>query len=140
MLKRYMHKRERYFAMLNDNRVVRPFEWGTEFIGHEADAADPHELFKQFSRNAIETSDQYFAIPSDHNFVLGSMPHESEPGAVATGFLEAERGRNPVGTAPGSDSQPRLLRWQSSVTTPSPENNTAYATYFPHKNHRAAVI
>jgi len=50
MLKRYMHKRERHLAMLNDNRVVRPFEWGTEFIGHERDAADPHKLFAEFSR------------------------------------------------------------------------------------------
>ena len=32
MLKWYMHRRERYFAMLGDNRVVRPFELGTEFI------------------------------------------------------------------------------------------------------------
>jgi pimeloyl-ACP methyl ester carboxylesterase len=34
----------------------------------------------------------------------------------------------------------QVLTWTSSVTTPSPENNTAYATYFPHENHRAAVI
>jgi pimeloyl-ACP methyl ester carboxylesterase len=141
MLKRYMHKRERYFAMLNDNRVVRPFEWGTEFIGHEADAADPHELFKEFSRETLENSDDYFSIPSDLNFVLGSMPQESEPGAVATGSLLLSDTKNPVATAPGSDkTAPQILTWASSVATSSPENNTAYATYFPHENHRAAVI
>jgi hypothetical protein len=32
MLRRYMHNRERHFAMLNANRVVREFGWGTEFV------------------------------------------------------------------------------------------------------------
>ena len=32
MLKNYMHKRERYYAMLNDNRVVQPFAFGAEFV------------------------------------------------------------------------------------------------------------
>ena len=44
MLKRYMHKRERYFAMLNDNRVVRPFEWGTEFITDSANGDDDENV------------------------------------------------------------------------------------------------
>ena len=137
MLKRYMHKRERHFAMLNDNRVVRPFEWGTEFIGHEADAADPHELFAEYSAKTIANSDEYFAIPRTFDFVL------SEPGAVATGSPrdgESAKG-NPVATAPGSDkAAPQILTWTSSITTPSVENNTAYATYFPHETNRKAAV
>ena len=147
MLKRYMHKRERHLAMLNDNRVVRPFEWGLEFIGHERDAADPHELFVEYARDAVETSDEYFSVPSSHDFVLERLPQESEPGAVATGDVSSLRrasngadAKAPVATAPGSDSSIQLLKWPSSVSTPSVENNTAYATYFPHENHRAAVI
>ena len=27
-----MHSRERYYAFLNDNRIVHPFGWGVEFI------------------------------------------------------------------------------------------------------------
>ena len=38
-----MHKRERYFAMLNDNRVIRPFEWGTEFITDHPNGDDPRD-------------------------------------------------------------------------------------------------
>ena len=74
MLKRYMHKRERYFAMLNDNRVVRPFEWGTEFIGHEADAPDPHEIFSRFSVETILNSDEYFSIPTSFDFAFSVAP------------------------------------------------------------------
>ena len=128
MLKRYMHKRERHLAMLNDNRVVRPFEWGLEFIGHERDAADPHELFVEYARNAIETSDEYFAIPSSFEYRLQAAP----PGASELLPDDETNGRLKPGL--------QTLTWPSSVATSSPENNTAYATYFPHENHRAAVI
>ena len=53
MLKRYMHKRERHLAMLNDNRVVRPFEWGLEFIGEDADKA------KELDNALIELADSF---------------------------------------------------------------------------------
>jgi hypothetical protein len=72
MLKRYMHKRERYFAMLGDDRVVRPFEWGTEFITEDADGSDPHELFREFSRRTIENSDDFFFPPAVKDFELNS--------------------------------------------------------------------
>lgn len=121
-----MHKRERRLAMLNDNRVVRPFEWGLEFIGEDADAEDPHAVLAEFSRTAIQKSEELFSSPSNLDF---SRLQESE-----------SRG---LGMATGSDSsaaQPQLLTWNSSVSTPSRQNNTAVATYFPHENHRAAVI
>src|SRR5687768_64186 len=161
MLKSYMHKRERYFAMLNDNRVVRPFEWGTEFIGQEPDAADPHELFREYSAKTIANSDEYFATPTIVDFHLYSRLHESVPSALADGWPDlgsgiSDRGsavtqssnphsavRNPksgspVATAPGTEKS--VLTWTSSVSTPSRENNTAYATYFPHETNRKAAV
>lgn len=106
-----MHKRERYFAMLNDDRVVHPFAWGTEFVAADADAAEPRRFFTEFSRSSIAASDDFFA--------LGSMP------AIA-----ARSGDNAVD-----------LTWQSAVVTPSAENNTAYAAWFPvDGKERAAVL
>ena len=67
-----MHKRERYFAMLGDDRVVRPFEWGTEFITEDADGSDPHEIFREFSRRTIENSDDFFFPPAVKDFELNS--------------------------------------------------------------------
>jgi pimeloyl-ACP methyl ester carboxylesterase len=137
MLKRYMHRRERHLAMLNDNRVVRPFEWGTEFITENPNGGDPHELFTEFTAKTIANSDEYFSIPGTFNFVLQGGRHESVLPAVAGG-LEIQ---NPPATSGGTDkADPQVLTWTSAVTTPSPENNTAYATYFPHDSHRAAVI
>jgi len=117
MLKRYMHKRERHLAMLNDNRVVRPFEWGLEFIGEDPNAEDPHAVFSKFVTKTIAERDGNFAIPEKVDFSIG----------LASALKDSE-------------SRPEVLSWTSSVATPSSENNTAYATYFPHENHRAAVI
>ena len=159
MLKRYMHKRERHFAMLNDNRVVRPFEWGTEFIGHEADAEDPHQIFSKFSADTIANSDEYFSIPKSFDFAIesgdqesGSPPYEGGVAAASADGVVLSSGDSrdsenhppakavPLLSKEGSLSPPQILTWTSSITTPSIENNTAYATYFPHDNHRAAVI
>ncbi|MEP7213882.1 MAG: hypothetical protein ABI791_12435 [Acidobacteriota bacterium] len=106
MLKRYMHKRERYFAMLNDNRVIRPFEWGTEFITDHPNGDDPRKLFSDYSKKTVTHSDQFFFDPKTPDFeLLGDQ-----------------------------------LKWTSGVTTPSFENNTAYATYFPHATNRKAAV
>ena len=169
MLKRYMHKRERHLAMLNDNRVVRPFEWGTEFIGHERDAEDPHSLFEKFAAATLANSDEYFTVPASFEFRLqaatpdspryeGGVAERSEAGVVLVDQKENHPPakalpNSPPGLRRGADASsagwsrkerspdaPQILTWPSSVPTPSPENNTAYATYFPHESHRAAVI
>ena len=106
MLKRYMHKRERYFAMLNDNRVIRPFEWGTEFITNNPNGDDPRKLFADYAKKTVANSDGFFFSPEIENFDLNGDK----------------------------------LSWTSGIATPSPENNTAYATYFPHATNRKAAV
>jgi hypothetical protein len=107
MLKRYMHNRERYFAMLNANRVVRPFEWGTEFISENANGDDPRRIFRQYSQKVLADSDAFFHLPEISDYRLDG----------------------------------RQLSWTSAVQTPSAENNTAYAQFFPHeKDKKAAVV
>jgi hypothetical protein len=111
MLKRYMHNRERYHAFLEDNRVVRPFEWGTEYITDNANGDDPRKLFRDFSKNTVEHSDEFFLDPqiSDFKFDI-------------------------------SDGENRLT-WTSGIETKTQENNTAYARFFPHEpNKKAAVL
>lgn len=107
MLKRWMHNRERYYAMLNAHRVVRPFEWGTEFIDPHSNGADPRRLFSEYSKRVIANSDDFFALPEITDFKI----------------------------------EEDLLTWTSGIETPSKENNTAYARFFPHeKDKRAAVV
>lgn len=107
MLKRYMHNRERYFAMLNANRVVRPFEWGTEFISENANGDDPRGIFREYSQKVLADSDAFFHLPEISDYRLDG----------------------------------RQLTWTSAIQTPSAENNTAYAQFFPHeKDKKSAVV
>lgn len=70
MLKRLMHKRERHYAFLNDNRIVHPFGWGTEFVGGDADEKNPHEFFQRYTKNTIENSDEFFFAPNVKDYKL----------------------------------------------------------------------
>ncbi len=70
MLKRYMHARERHFALLDDNRVVHPFGWGTEFITDHPSGDDPRKVFSQHSKWAVEHSDEFFHSPDIADYDL----------------------------------------------------------------------
>ena len=73
MLKRYMHSRERHFAMLDDNRVVHPFDWGTEYIN--GNGGDPRKLFSEYSKNTVANSEEFFCSPeiSDFKFEISDL-------------------------------------------------------------------
>jgi len=70
MLKRYMHKRERHFAMLNDNRIVREFGWGVEFIGKKPNGEDPRKVFLEYSKEVLADSDKFFFPPDVSDYKL----------------------------------------------------------------------
>jgi hypothetical protein len=106
MLKRYMHRRERYYAMLNNNRIVRPFDWGTEFIKENPNGADPHEFFREYAKKVLANSDDFFFSPEIKDFKLDGDQ----------------------------------LTWTSAIETPSTENNTAHAKFFPHKENKKSVV
>jgi len=129
MLKRYMHKRERYYAMLNDNRVVHPFGWGAEFVSDHVNGHDPRNVLSDFSKRVVANSDEYFAASENLDFCLEKRLYPS------TASMNAGELRKPV-----LQTEIPVLSWPSRVETPSIENNTAIATYFPHENKRAAVV
>jgi hypothetical protein len=70
MLKRWMHKRERYFAFLNDNRIVHPFGWGLEFIKENPNGVDPRKFFGEYSKKVLANSDEFFHLPEIKNYKL----------------------------------------------------------------------
>ena len=129
MLKKYMHKREQYYAMLNDDRVVQPFGWGIEFVSDHVNGDDPRTVLSDFSRRVVANSDEYFAAPEDITFGLEKRLYPS------TGSINANALKKPV-----VQTEVPVLSWVSAIETPSVENNTAVATYFPHENKRAAVV
>jgi len=90
MLKRYMHRRERHFVMLNDNRVVRPFEWGHEYLTGE-DVGDPKEFFLDHTAKVLDDSEVFFRIPAEFPEVARTGNELSWISALETPFPENNR-------------------------------------------------
>jgi hypothetical protein len=76
MLKRYMHRRERHFAFLNDNRVVHPFGWGVEFIDKAANGVNPREFFRDYTKKVLANSDEFFFSPEISDYELRTANYE----------------------------------------------------------------
>ena len=70
MLKRYMHGREKHFAMVIDNRIVRPFGWGMEFVNENANGEDPREFYRDYAKKVIANSDEFFFAPNVKDYEL----------------------------------------------------------------------
>jgi dienelactone hydrolase len=92
-----MHARERRLATRDTNRVVRPFEWGAEFVTPHANGDDPRRLVRDYARRAVAHSREFYALPEIKDF-----------------NLEGD-----------------TLTWTSALHTPTRENNTARARFFP---------
>ena len=124
-----MHNRERHFAMLNDNRAVQPFGWGAEFVVDHVNGDDPRKLLAEYSRWAVANSDEHFAAPQGLQFTLDKRLY---PSAASINAAELKK--------PVTQTEVDVLTWQSAVETPSAENNTAYATYFPARRSADANV
>ncbi|MER3431231.1 MAG: abhydrolase domain-containing 18 [Blastocatellia bacterium] len=124
-----MHKRERYFALLNDNRRVLPFEWGVEHLSEKVNGSDPRQFLLEFASRAVKNSDTFFSPPASVSF------------SIERRLFPASGPINPQKKRKFRQTEVTVVSWESAVTTPSPENNTALATYFPHRGgSQAAVI
>ena len=109
--KSYMHRRERWYHQRDNNRLVRPSEWGLEFVLDHVNGDDPRNVLREHSARIMHSSEEFFALPEIHDFQL-------------------------VGDQ---------LTWTSGIHTPSAENNTARARFFPAtpkqgKKSRKAVV
>lgn len=107
----YIYRRERAYHQRDNNRVVRPFEWGLPFVVDHVNGADPRHVLAQHTARVMQDSDAFYALPEITDY-----------------RLEGDR-----------------LTWTSAVETPSIENNTARARYFPvqpknGKRSRKAVV
>lgn len=97
--KNYMYQRERWYHQRDNNRLVRPLEWGLSYIVDHVNGDDPRELFQRHTERVLQSSEEFFSLPDITDYVLDG------------------------------DS----LTWTSAIQTPSTENNTAHARFFPAK-------
>jgi len=97
--KSYMHRRERWYHQRDNNRLVRPLEWGLEFVIDHVNGHDPRNVLRDHSAHVMQTSSEFYALPDIHDYKLDGDQ----------------------------------LTWTSAIETPSVENNTARARFFPAK-------
>lgn len=58
-----MHAREIAHTKRDNNRLVRPFEWGLEFIRASVNGADPRTIFREHTAEAMAHSEDFYAVP-----------------------------------------------------------------------------
>jgi hypothetical protein len=106
MLESIFHAWERRLADATTDRVVRPFEWGVEWIppnGHAPDQSDGAAAARlsAWIEHVVGDTNAFFTAPPTDDYSV-----KREDGQTVVSF-------------------------PSALETPHPENNTVYARYFP---------
>jgi dienelactone hydrolase len=120
MISRFFHRWEQRLADVSrTERVVRPFEWGLDWLpsnGHPPDA-EPLWLVRSWIESVMRDTDAFFtpAPTTDYAFVPST-------GATAV------------------KGQSGTLTFPSALQTPHPENNIVHARFFPARDKRRAVV
>ena len=110
MLAPFFHAWERRLASISKDRVVRPFDWGADWIpsnGHTGDAGD---VLEHWVEDVMRDSQAFFTPPRTADF----------------DFTDASADLKRTGEA-------GTLRFPSAHVTPHAENNIVVARWFPTK-------
>ena len=87
MIARLFHAWEQRLASVDTNRVVRPFDWGLEWLELAADGDDPRRRVTTWAEEATASSDQFFSASP-----LPSFERDGEyvrfPSALHTPFAD----------------------------------------------------
>lgn len=115
MLETLFHAWEHHLASVTTDRVVRPFEWGLDWIpvnGHRAGAGEA-DIVAQWVNGVMADTDAFFTPPPCDAYE----------------------------TAPLADGE-RRLAFPSALETPHPDNNIVRCRLFPSRarDRRAAVL
>ena len=112
MLQTLFHAWERRLASVTTDRVVRPFDWGLDWIspnGYRPDAG-PLEQLNDWVAHVMADTDAFFTPRPTRDYKLSD--------------------RLPAGD--------RLLTFPSALATPHPTNNTVYCRWFEARARRNA--
>ena len=68
--KAYMHGRERAYHERDNNRIVRPFEWGLNFVIDHVNGDDPRELLRRHAEAVKQSSADFYELQPIDDFKL----------------------------------------------------------------------
>src|ERR1700684_910434 len=136
----WMYDWEHRLTSVDNNRVVRPLDWGIEFAqgwpcpngtrpGQPVE--DPAKFFIDFNRRIVASSDEFFAYKTPTDYRL----EKREVQVFSTREIP-----DPKLEAKVKGTFGEFLRFTSPVKTPYPENNLVNARWFPARGRRAIVL
>jgi dienelactone hydrolase len=137
---RWMYNWETRLTQVDNNRVVRPLEWGIEWTREwpcrngfmtPRTAAECEQYLREYNARAVATSDEFFSYKKPTDFRLEKREVQVfSTRAVPDPALEAKvRG-----------TYAEFLRFTSPVHTAYPENNLVNAHWFPAKKGKSAIV
>ena len=141
----WMYDWETRLTSVDNNRVVRPLDWGLDWTedwpganggrpsgeGPGQDSRDLLEYFSRFNDRIVRNSDDFYAYqkPADFRLERRQVQVFSTRAAPDPRLEEKVRG-----------THAEFLRFTSPVATPFPENNLVNARWFPARGRRALVL
>jgi len=135
-----MHDWESRMTSRDNNRVVRPFEWGTEWANGWPVPEDLKPPQDKTDRTAML---DYWTAVNDHLVAHSDQFYSYK---VPTDFRIEHRkvelfhtGSEPPKKLP-KDEWGKFLRFTSAVESPYPENNCMNARWFPARGRRAVIL
>lgn len=70
MIRRFFHAWEQRLSAVDTNRVLRPFEWGLDWLDLESVRGEPLDLIKEWARQAVIGSDAFYDSPPTSDYIL----------------------------------------------------------------------
>jgi dienelactone hydrolase len=138
--RRWMHDWEARMTSRDNNRVVRPFEWGSEWAARwptlenfpppqdQSDKAAMLAYWSAANDHIVANSDQFYAYKVPLDFRLEKRKVELfHTGSAAP----KKQPKDELGT---------FLRFTSAVESPYRENNCMNARWFPARGRRAVIV
>jgi hypothetical protein len=131
MLRKFIYKWERKLAQRDNNRVVRSFEWGLDFLNRDIfTSVNGHTNGKA----GVQTNGQANGNGQAHNSTSTDQSGKSELQAIFDFNTLAITQSHKFFSAPSVKDftfDGEWLNFQSSQQTPYTENNTVHARFFP---------
>ena len=118
MISRFFHAWEHRLASVTKDRVVRPFDWGADWVpvnGHAP--APPAARVQGWVDEVMGDTPAFFTPPPTRDYTFEEAPPD-------------RRRKGEAGT----------LRFPSALATPHEENNTVAARWFPARETGRAVV